>query len=170
MLHAKLCVVCGQINSFYDESIVVDPQNDAIVRDLLQKLYHFKKYGGEAPSIGNVSPRQEVPEVIKPVAAAPRSPNESPQRPSESQVNLKKEEDRGEYAILSEIETSGGPQQPIEPTVDRDSIDKEEGKFEQCWRCWKCARIYKMNEQCRRCKVQIEDYSGRELDNYLELV
>lgn len=51
---------------FYDKTLAVDPQNDAIVRDMLIKLNHFLRKGGKAPSFKNVSPRQEVPEVIKP--------------------------------------------------------------------------------------------------------
>ena len=38
MLHAQKCVLCNQNNYFYDETIIVDRQNDDIVRDLLIKL------------------------------------------------------------------------------------------------------------------------------------
>lgn len=57
MLHARNCVLCSQENPFYDQKMTVDPQNDAIVRDMLQKLEHFKNKGGKAPSFRNVSPR-----------------------------------------------------------------------------------------------------------------
>ena len=66
MLHAQKCVLCNQNNYFFDETLNVDRQNDAIVRDLLIKLQEYKKRGGQAPVLTNFSPRQEVPEVITP--------------------------------------------------------------------------------------------------------
>ena len=82
MLHARNCVLCGHDNLFYDNTMTVDPQNDAIVRDMLAQLHHFKMKGGKAPSFNNVSPRQEIPELYIPNPVSLDQPKEKPNRSS----------------------------------------------------------------------------------------
>lgn len=66
LLHEQQCLLCGKANYFYDPGMVVDKQNDAIVKDMLIKLNVYKNKGGSPPSFETVSPRQEAPEIIKP--------------------------------------------------------------------------------------------------------